>query len=381
MTIKTIQFFPLQSNLHKPYGSSRGIVSQRSCTVIKITDVDGITGYGEAFGPPLAIEEILNVMKMYFLNKDPFSIPNLMTRILNEQYHTASKGLLVCALSGVEMAVWDLLGKIIGKPVYQLLGGRVRDYLVPYASTGYFTEEEHDEDLSRQVEEIKVSNFKALKIKIGRNIKSDIKRVEYVRSKLPDIQIMVDMNGNYTADIALKVMDCLKDYNIYWFEEPLPPQDIKGYEILKSAHPSAIIAIGEAEYTRYGFRDLIQEHLVDIVQPDLTKCGGITEAKAITYMAQANNVRISPHIWGGMIGRAATAHFMLSIPYYPHSLMEPEPLYMEYDLGHNPLRDDIGITSVFRNHEGNVEVRNNPGFGVEVDEEMLQFYQISRERV
>src|SRR5699024_2763099 len=214
-----------------------------------------------------------------------------------------------------------------------------------------------------QIEEAMSKNFTAIKIKIGRNLENDIHRVRTVRKLLPDVKIMVDMNGNYTADIAIRAINQLQEYDVYWFEEPLPPQDLLGYEKIKYACPEATIAVGEAEYTRYGFRGLIQNQLIDIVQPDLAKCGGITEAKAIVHMAQANNIRVSPHVWGGMVGQAAAIHFMMAIPFYPHSLEEPEPLYLEYDLGKNELREDIGETSVFRNHQGLIEVKDAPGYG------------------
>jgi len=381
LKIERIEIIPLLSQLEHPYGNARGLVEGRTCTIVKLVTESGEIGYGEAFGTPLVIDNIIQDLKRFFIRKDLFSIPNTMSKVFNELYHTSAKGLLVCALSGIEMAAWDLFGKSLGLPAYNLLGGKVRDTLTPYASTGYMTATNNESDLKAQIEEVANRNFTAIKLKVGNNIKSDIQRVKMVRNHLPNIEIMVDMNGNYTADIAIRAINQLQEYDVYWFEEPLPPQDLLGYEKIKYACPEATIAVGEAEYTRYGFRGLIQNQLIDIVQPDLAKCGGITEAKAIVHMAQANNIRVSPHVWGGMVGQAAAIHFMMAIPFYPHSLEEPEPLYLEYDLGKNELREDIGETSVFRNHQGLIEVKDAPGYGVTLDEEKLVYYQIYKQKV
>lgn len=381
MKIAKIETFPLFFQLKKPYGNARGLVDGRTCTIVKLVTDSGEFGYGEAFGSPLVIEKIIQDLKPFFIQQDPLSIPNIMAKIFNQLYHTSSKGLLVCALSGIEMASWDLLGKRFDLPAYKLLGGKARDTLIPYASTGYMTAENNESDLKLQIEEAMSKNFTAIKIKIGRNLENDIHRVRTVRKLLPDVKIMVDMNGNYTADIAIRAIDQLQEYDVYWFEEPLPPQDLLGYEKIKFSCPKATIAVGEAEYTRYGFRELIQNQLVDIIQPDLSKCGGITEAKAIVNMAQANNIRVSPHVWGGIVGQAAAVHFMIALPFYPHSLEEPEGLYLEYDLGENKLRDDIGATSVFRNDQGLIEVKDTPGFGVELDEEKLAYYKAYKQKV
>lgn len=381
MKIAKIETFPLFFQLKKPYGNARGLVDGRTCTIVKLVTDSGEFGYGEAFGSPLVIEKIIQDLKPFFIQQDPLSIPNIMVKIFNQLYHTSSKGLLVCALSGIEMASWDLLGKRFDLPAYKLLGGKARDTLIPYASTGYMTAENNESDLKLQIEEAMSKNFTAIKIKIGRNLENDIHRVRTVRKLLPDVKIMVDMNGNYTADIAIRAIDQLQEYDVYWFEEPLPPQDLLGYEKIKFSCPKATIAVGEAEYTRYGFRELIQNQLVDIIQPDLSKCGGITEAKAIVNMAQANNIRVSPHVWGGIVGQAAAVHFMIALPFYPHSLEEPEGLYLEYDLGENKLRDDIGATSVFRNDQGLIEVKDTPGFGVELDEEKLAYYKAYKQKV
>src|SRR5699024_10597975 len=216
LKIERIEIIPLLSQLEHPYGNARGLVEGRTCTIVKLVTESGEIGYGEAFGTPLVIDNIIQDLKRFFIRKDLFSIPNTMSKVFNELYHTSAKGLLVCALSGIEMAAWDLFGKSLGLPAYNLLGGKVRDTLTPYASTGYMTATNNESDLKAQIEEVANRNFTAIKLKVGNNIKSDIQRVKMVRNHLPNIEIMVDMNGNYTADIAIRAINQLQEYDVYW---------------------------------------------------------------------------------------------------------------------------------------------------------------------
>lgn len=376
--VKSIEVIPLSYPLNPKFGHARGLNKARQSTIIKLETESGFVGYGEAFGSPKAISSIIHDLKDYFINKEPFDFPNLSTRLQNELYHVASKGLLVCALSGIEMAAWDLSGKALGVPVYKLLGGKARETLLPYASTGYFTESgDPIEILQEQVRTAQKLNLPAIKIKIGRGLKTDIERVKAVREVDGNMKLMVDINGGYTADLAIQTLRHIEEYSIYWVEEPVAPYDWKGFEKIKQACPHIPIATGEAEYTRYGFKEIIQSGLIDIVQPDISKCGGISEAKAIAAMAQANNLRISPHVWGGIVGRSATIQFMASIPYYPHAIVESEGMILEYDIGENPLRDEIG-TGPLQLVNGEIEILSRPGIGVELDLEKLEHYRIDR---
>lgn len=341
--------------------------------MIKLTTDEGIVGFGEAFGPPQVIVAILKEIESNFIGICPTEFPNLVGKLMNMLYHTASKGLMLCAFSGIEMAGWDVVGKKVQMPLYQLLGGKARDKFLPYASTGYINESRSIENLKQQTYEAQQLGLQAIKIKIGVNVQEDLERVQAVREISRDMKLMVDMNGNYTADTAIRSIKAIESYDIYWVEEPVPSYDLTGFQKIATACNGVVIASGEAEYTRYGFRDLIQQRLIDIVQPDLSKCGGIYEAKAICSMAQANNIRVSPHIWGGVVGRSAAAHLMASIPYYPHSLIETEPMLFEFDLGENDLRDEIGRAPLTLK-DGWLTIEDSYGLGVELDEEKLKYY-------
>jgi D-galactarolactone cycloisomerase len=336
---------------------------------------EGVIGYGEAFGSPKVIVALIKDLEPFFTGVDVSALPNTVVKVMNTLYHASSKGYLVCALSGIEMAGWDAFGKTLHLPVYQLLGGKARSRFMPYASTGYITRTKGLEILKNQTEQAKALQMQAIKIKIGRNLRDDIDRVRTVREAAEEIKLLVDINGNYTADQSMRVIKELEPYNLYWVEEPVPFYDLEGLRKIKNRFGEITISTGEAEYTRYGFREIIQQGLADVVQPDLAKCGGIYEAKAISVMAQANNIRVSPHIWGGLVGRAAAAHLMASIPFYPHSLEEPEPMLFEYDLGENALRDELG-QGPLRLKDGWIELSEDAGLGVYLDDDKVSYYRI-----
>ncbi|MGH7117829.1 MAG: enolase C-terminal domain-like protein, partial [Acetobacteraceae bacterium] len=211
------------------------------------------------------------------------------------------------------------------------------------------------------------------KIKIGLGASSDVARVEAARERLGDgVLLMVDANGNYTLDEAMESMSRLAPYGIHWFEEPLAPQDIFGYAALRQRAPMPIAA-GEALYTAWDFKRLLDSRAVDVVQPDITLCGGLRVAREIAVLARLNHVRLSPHIWGGAIGLAAACHFVASLPDYPHSTNVPYPPFIEYDVGDNPLRDDLLVEPI-RPMRGCLQLPEGPGLGVRLDEDMTARY-------
>ena len=181
---------------------------------------------------------------------------------------------------------------------------------------------------------------------------------------------MVDLNGNYSADQARRSAEAMADADVAWLEEPLAPEDVDGLTVLRPL--DVALATGEALYTRYPFRRLIAERLVDVVQPDITKIGGLSEAKTVCELARTWGVRISPHVWGGGIALAAAVQLLASVPDYPHTNHVPDPLWLELDRGDNALRDEL-LTAPFRPVDGLITVPNEPGLGVDVDERALEY--------
>ena len=180
-----------------------------------------------------------------------------------------------------------------------------------------------------------------------------------------DIGILVDANGNYTVDEALDSMRRIADYGIEWYEEPLPPLDFDGYAVLRARAPIPI-ATGEALYTAWDFKRLLDLRAVDIVQPDLSLCGGLRAGREIALLARLHHVRLSPHVWGSGVGLAAACHFVASLPDYPHSRNIVQPPLIEYDVGDNALRDGI-LKEPIIVENGACVLPDRPGLGVELD--------------
>lgn len=357
--------------LSEAYGACRGLVPLRSGLIVKVHSDEGLTGIGEAWGTPeLTLPHVEYLARLY-TGRDPFDAEVIWTEAVNGNYFRGNKGALITALSGIDIALWDLMGKATGLPACKLLGGAARTRLLAYASTGYIRQDPYNLDaLRREIEQVVAEGFKAIKIKIGVGRKADVARVELVRRIAGDqVLLMVDANACYTAAEAIQVGQALAPYDIHWFEEPVPPEDLEGYGLVTRALPMNV-AGGEVEYTRFNYRDVISRHLLDIVQLDVCRCGGLGEARNIARMAQAWNLPVVPHAWTSGVGIAATLQFGASLPVYPYGFHEPTPPLFEYDRAENPLRDQL-LQEPLRLVDGWIEVPMGPGLGVSLDEERL----------
>lgn len=367
-----LDVFPVLHELARGerYGSARGRAPARAATIVRVETAEGAVGWGEGFGPPQVVAAAVRELAPEVLHRPVHRIVPLVHETLQTGYHRGHSGLHICALSAVEMALWDAWGRTLGTPVGTLLGGRSRDTLTAYASTGYVLDhEDGDERYAEMLDEAVASGFPAVKVKLGLGRERDRRRAELARERLgPDRALMVDFNGNYTADVALDVLRVLHDLDITWVEEPVPPEDLAGLARVRAA--GIPIAAGEAVYTRYGFRPLIAGQLADIVQPDLAKCGGFAEARAVVDLALTWNLRVSPHVWGGAVAQAASLQLLSAIPEAPHTSIAPHPLWLEFDRGANRLREEL-LTTPFTPVDGTVAIPDGPGLGVEVDEDAL----------
>ncbi len=185
---------------------------------------------------------------------------------------------------------------------------------------------------------------------------------------------MVDINGNYTVDIALESLRRIEPFNIHWCEEPLPPTDIRGYAELRARSPISLAA-SEAFCTIHDFKRLVDARGVDIVQPSLTGCGGFGQARAIAQLAQMNNLRVSPSVWGNPVALAAALHFSASLPVTPHTDNVPYPLIIEYDVGENELRDRM-LKTPLKIQDGVLAVPAGPGLGIDIAEDGVRPYEV-----
>lgn len=373
MNITKIEAISLKHNVGAPYGMSRGLINARSSTIVVVSTDEGIIGVGETWGGGATSVEQIKQVSSFYIGQDPFDRELLFKKAMDSLYHLGHGGLHIAALSGIDMALWDLIGKACNQPISKLLGGKSRDKIMAYASTGYLSESSSLNELSGQIEHAMEQGFKAVKIKIGVNPEFDRERVKLTRQIVgDDVLILVDANGNYKRDSALKCAQKIEEYDIYWFEEPVSPEDIEGFQYLKD-RTNIPLASGEALFTRYGFKNYIESGLIDIVQPDLSKCGGFTEAMAITTLAQTWNLNVSAHVWGTAVGVAAALQFMAYLPIHPHTMHEPSPILFEYDTSKNPLRTEI-IEEEFIVKDGFIEVKEGSGLGITLNEKMINKY-------
>ncbi|WP_053206381.1 mandelate racemase/muconate lactonizing enzyme family protein [Jiangella muralis] len=358
------------------YGSARGLVQARAATLVRLETTDGVVGWGEAWGSSRATAVLIDELAGGLAGARLEPSGSWLTRLFNQGYHHSSGGHHIAAAGAIDIAMWDALGRTLGVPVHVLLGGRTRDRLTPYASAGYVTRDNDHGRFADGLRALAADGYTGVKIKLGLGFDSDVARARTAREILgPDAAILLDFNGNYTADQARRSIDRLREFAPGWIEEPVSPDDRSGWALLRGC--GVPLAAGEAVYTRYGFRDLIAERLVDVVQPDVSKCGGLGEARVIAHLAQTWNVRFSPHVWGGVVAQAASVQLLAAVPDYPHVDHPAEPLWLEHDRGRNALRDELA-TRPFTLTDGAVVVPDGPGLGIEIDEDALDRLRVDR---
>jgi D-galactarolactone cycloisomerase len=381
MEISSVEAVPLSYSIDRDDGlvTGRGdVVTERPMTLVRVTTDDGLVGWGEAFGPPQTnaamLEEMIADM---VVGTDPFSTESLHDRAYAGLYHFAGRGPLQSVLAGVDIALWDLKGKEMDRPVHHLLGGPTRSEVTPYASTMMRYDRETDEveeDSTAQLRTAVDEGFAAAKIKVGRNVEDDVRRVERARDVLgSDASLMVDMNGNYRTDQAIRAVEALEPYDLQWIEEPILPHNVDEYDKIK-CHTETPLAAGEAAYSRFEFNDLVESDGIDVVQPDMSKCG-LSEAKYVAKRATTANVGVSPHCWNGPISLAAAIQFAAAVPAYPHTGRHPEPFFVEVDRSDNALRDEL-LESPLDTTGPSIEIPDGPGLGVEPDPAVIERYRV-----
>ena len=375
MEITDLDVVPLAHELPagEGVGDARGFGRTRDTTLLRLVTDDGTVGWGEAFAPGSIVQATVDeLFRDDVVGMDPFDVESLATASYTDPYHFGGSVFVQSALSAIDVACWDVIGKSVGRPIHRLLGGRERETITPYASTMYFTETERpiEEPISAAVDE----GFTAAKIKIGTGVDADVERTRTARDLLgKDAHLMVDMNGNYRPDQAIRSAKALAEFDLTWIEEPVPPENESGYREFTRAVDTPVAA-GEAHYGRFAFKRLVDDRTVDVVQPNLARCGGLSEARRIGDLATTENVGVYPHVWNSGIGMAAAVQFAASLPDYPHTRNVPEPTFLEFDRSPNPLRSEI-LETPFDPTGGTLDVPQGPGLGIHVDEAAIEQYR------
>ncbi|NRS90312.1 D-galactarolactone cycloisomerase [Flavobacterium sp. 7E] len=380
MVIKKIETYVLKDTLSKSFFFSQWEYAERCICVVKITCSDGTYGWGEGYGPASILEAGIEFLKPMVIGQNPLDNEVIWNRMYRRTLDYARRGILVASMSAIDIAVWDLKGKILGQSIATLLGGAHRTKIQPYATGLYFScHDNPSKDFEEEARLYVSQGFRAMKMKVGLGIKADVANVKKMRAILgPDIQLMVDSNHAYTLREAIELSRLIEPYDIAWFEEPISPEFYGQYNELRQK-TTIPIAGGECEYLRFGFQQLIQNKSVDILQPDICSSGGLTEAKRISALATANGVDIVPHTWGTAIGIHVALHFIANMECIPGRMYNSNFL-IEYDQTENGLREKLTFPSIVMK-DGYLEVPNRPGLGIDVDEDILKQYAISKDTI
>lgn len=383
MKIAKVESFLLKAPIDSAYGYAQRWSAVRVGIVVKITTDDGIVGWGQCGAPVQeSVKTVLDLeVAPLLIGQDPFLIEEIWQRVIGSFSPYGVQGMVFQALSGVDIALWDIKARALGMPLWRLLGARYRDRVLAYASGPYYFKDEVVPDrVAEEALKYREQGFKAMKVKIGGlHPRDDLRRVEAVRRAVgDDIAVMVDANQAYNAQLAMRVGRELEQLDILWFEEPVPCVDLEGYARLRNTLRIAI-AGGEVEWSRFGFRDLITRGCVDIVQPDLANSGGFTECRRIVAIADAFGVQYIPHVVSTTpIGLAAALHLLATLRDFPNS-RTPSPLNqipaLELHRQPNPLRDELCTTRI-EAVDGYVDIPDGPGLGIEIDEHALRRFTV-----
>ena len=380
MKITDLKIHILKSPLAEPFAFSQGWVRQRSATLVEVSTDAGITGWGEAFAqglepPEIAATVIDSALRPIVTGADPLDTEVLWHRMYHATRDYGRKGSVISGISAVDTALWDIAGKYHEVPIYRLLGGAFRTRVQPYA-TGFYRiagqgeAERLGEEAIRHFE----AGFSIMKVKLGYGVADDIACMEQIGRAIQGkpVTLMVDTNHAYGRAEALRLGRALEQYDLRWYEEPVVPEDIAGYVEMRR-RLSMPIAGGENEHTLYGFRELLGAGAVDVAQPDLGSCGGISAGRHIIALAQSHGVQVNPHVWGSAIAQAASLQLLAAVPIAHHSLFAQEPI-LEFDRSSHPFRLQL-ITKPIELLNGWVEIPTGAGLGVEVDRSVLEKYR------
>lgn len=375
MKIVEVRPWVLDHQLDQPFQSAfSGFTSRTTCLVEIVCD-NGLVGWGEALAAPHINAAIIRSMRGLLIGKNPLDIEQHWLTLYNQFRDQGQRGAIITALSGIDVALWDIAGKHFDAPVHRLMGGAWRHRVRAYA-TGAFRRTSGDriEYIAEETAGYVAEGFTAVKIKIGFDPKEDIAVCEAVRDAIgPETGFMIDANHGYDAIEAIRVGNAVEECDIDWFEEPVVPEDLESYREIRAGQPIPV-AGGETWHTRWGFRDVLTDRAVDIIQPDVCGVGGLKESKKIAAMAETFGVRCVPHVWGTGIAIAAALQFLAVLPPNPPRHESLEPL-LEFDRTHNPYRQAI-LKSPIEQWAGWVRIPDGPGLGIEIDRDAVTEYAI-----
>lgn len=389
MKITSVECVPMLYTMEAALSSGVGRFDQRPLLMVKVHTDAGITGIGEAAtygGPMISTQTVIErEIAPLIIGEDALGVERIWHKCYYASYQHARSGIFVAALSGVDIAVWDAIGKFLGQPLYKLLGG-FRDEIPVYASGGFYRPDKTTDDLAAEARAMVEKGFAGVKIKVGRTdsaftlaalkpfhrenlltLEEDIERVRAVRRAIgPDVKLMVDANNAWSFKDALAAGREFDKLGLEFFEEPVRTDDYEGSAEL-ARQLSTRIAGYETEYLAANYRRLIGMRAVDIVQPDLSWTGGFTECRKIAMLAHANHMECAAHMYSSGILLAASLHFTLGIP---------NGSALEYDTTDNVFRRDLLEEPLVPDANGRLRPHDKPGLGIAVRDDVVEKYRV-----
>jgi D-galactarolactone cycloisomerase len=387
MKITNVEAFWLQCPIpkEKQHFSDYGLLTDFDMTLVVITTDTGLQGFGEAkaaVGSSGVCASIVRCIekeiKPILIGQDPANITKIWEQIYNgtRDHYALSRGrkfpilgrrgLTISALSGIDTALWDLKGKVLGVPVATLLGGACRDKMEAYASGGWAKADAIGEQLLSYT----AKGFKGVKMRVGimdQTVNESIKRVKAARTALgDDIKLMTDAHGTFSVPEAKKFCRGVEDCDLYWFEEPISPDNRHGTAEVR-ASTTIPIAAGESEYTAFDVRDLIEVRALDVLQPDSAIIGGITEAMRVAHLAHTYQLELAPHCWGSAFSFMAGVNVAFA---------SPAAVVIEFSSGGNPMMYEL-VNEKIEAVDGNILAPTAPGLGLSPNWDFVKEYTVA----
>ena len=344
--------------------------------IIAVETDEGITGYGEVDTAPYVGKAVIDAymshgtcygLREVVVGSDPFDYEQIWNEMWDKTYYYGRSGPVIHVMSGIDMAIWDIMGKAVGKPVHKLLGGSYTDKVRAYASALMPV---NTDGVKKMADTYVSQGYTAIKFgwgPLGYDVHYDIELIKTARKAAGDnVEIMIDIGKRYRLKESIYVAKALEQLNIYWLEEPLPAEDYIGYKRLTES-TTMRIATGEEESGRLAFARLINETHIDIVQPDMSRCGGLTEAKKIAMMTADANILCVPHAFKTGVLVAASIQFIASVPHAP---------FLEFSVTESSIRKEL-LLNPFVQKDGFVAVPQTPGLGIELNPEVIRKYGVA----
>jgi D-galactarolactone cycloisomerase len=343
----------------KGFRYAGGQVTSRVTTIVRVHTDGPEVGIGAAYSHPDLVKLVIERnLAPHLIGRDPTEVEDLWELMYGLTRWYGRKGAAVSALGGLDIAFWDLRGKALGKPIWELLGSE-RDHSPAYASGLFWTDEvgELEEEAARHIEH----GFRRVKMRLGRSPDYDLAAVDAaIRGVGAGNDVIVDGSHRYSLERAEWMGKQLADRDVFWFEEPFPPEEIDLYVALRP-RIQVPLAAGENDFGVQGFRELIRAGALDVVQPDACRAGGISECVKIGRMAADAGLTVGTHTWSDAVALIANAHFVASLP---------NGLTVEVDQTGNPFIDDL-LAEPLKIEDGRLALGNAPGLGIELNNEVL----------